>query len=67
MNPHFARQLAALAGIGCAAVLSACTHAMPAGTNADGTAAGGDDPWVTRGSVEAGPIYGKPIGPYSPR
>ena len=62
MTAPIARLFAALTGIGCAVALCACAHPTP-----DRSAAGDDDPWVTRGSVGAGPVYGTPKGPYSPR
>jgi hypothetical protein len=67
MTTPFARRLAALAVLGCAAALTACTHGMPASPTADRPAAGDDDPWFSRGSVSAGAIHGGPAGPYSPR
>jgi len=49
----------------CAAVaLSACSQP---GERPGEAKKADSDPWVTRGSIEAGPVFGAPPGPYSPR
>jgi len=67
MTRNFARILAKLAATGGVIALTACNHAMPGGSSGDRTAASDDDPWISRGSVSAGPIWGNPAGPYTPR
>jgi hypothetical protein len=62
-----ARMLAALAAIGSIVALTACSHAMPGGSSESRSAVDDDDPWITRGSIGVGPVFGNPMGPYSPR
>jgi hypothetical protein len=61
-----ARLPAALAA-GCLLALAGCSHAPPAERGGTATTRGDDDPWVSRGSMEAGPVLGNPKGPYLPR
>jgi hypothetical protein len=64
---YCARLLAVLATSGCVAALTACGHAPAADSGGAATAGNNDDPWVSQGSVEAGPMIGNPKGPYAPR
>jgi ABC-type uncharacterized transport system substrate-binding protein len=47
--------------------LGACSHTLPRDSGSKAAAADNDDPWIVRGSIEVGPTYGSPQGPYSPR
>ena len=54
------------ATVALAVAMGACTQAPP--RDADGKGAvPDDDPWTVRGSVEVGPTYNRPHGPYSPK
>lgn len=47
--------------------LGACSHTLPRDSGSKAAGADSDDPWTVRGSIEVGPTYGSPQGPYSPR
>jgi len=47
--------------------LGACSHTLPRDSGSQAAGADSDDPWTVRGSIEVGPTYGSPQGPYSPR
>ena len=47
--------------------IGACSHTLPRESGSKAAGAGDDDPWTVRGSIEVGPTYGSPQGPYGSR
>ena len=65
--PKLSRWLARLVAALLIVAISACSHTLPRDSGGQGAETDSDDPWRVRGSVEVGPTYGSPQGPYSPR